>query len=169
MINHPYNATQPTDVGSHQTLEALRPQRSHVQRSFLPVILILICIFALVIGIACFFSAEQSKEFSGELIQDGQSQPCTLVLTHTRKDLRSEFSTISGSIEIFDESGALLFSHSLSGHPEAHNGYLSYLVYVEKKIVLFFDPTLEQLVLTNPDFTFTAASPEFLELTGVSP
>ena len=170
MINHPYTATQPTDVGSHQTLEGLRPQRTPSKDlPFLRVILGFVCILALVIGISCFFSAEQTKEFSGELIQDGQSQPCTLVLTHTLQDQRSDFSTISGSIEIFDESGNPIMDFSFSGHPESHTGYLSFPVPDQRKIVLFFDTALEQLVFTNPNCTFVAADSEFLELTGVSP
>jgi len=169
MINHPMNSTQVTDIGSHQTMEGLRPQRSPAKDGpSLRVILVFVLILALVIGISCIFSAKQTKEFSGELIWDGQSQSSTLVLTHTFQDKRSDFSTISGSIEIFDESGALLFSFSLSGHPETHTGYLSFPVPGQKNQVLFFDTALEQPAFTSPTCTFTAASPEFLDRIGFS-
>ena len=163
MIN-PINNTQTTDVGSHQTMESFRPQRTPAKDiPFLRVLIGFLVILAIAFGLSRIGSIERTKEFSGELIRDGQSYSGTLVLTHTIQDKVLGFTTLSGQIRIYSDSGKELVKIPLSDYTNSRTGYLNCSPSSREDTDIYFDAKLEQLAIVSPNYIWISADPEFLD------
>ena len=163
MIN-PINTTQTSDVGSHQTMEAFRAQRIPTKDiSFLRLVIGFLVLLAIAFGISRIGSIERTKEFSGELIRDGQSYSGTLVLTHTIQDKVLGFTTLTGQIQIYSESGKELAKIPLSDYSNTGTGYLFCSPSSREDTDIYFDAKLEQLAIVTPTYIWISADPEFLD------
>jgi len=164
MVNPMNPMTQPSDVGTRQTTETFRSQRIPLKDApFLYVLIGFICILALCFGLSRIGSIERTREFSGELIRDGQSESGTLVLTHTLQDKVLGFNTLSGSIRIYNDSGKLVKEIPLADYTHTRSDYLSCYPSALPDAEIFLDTRLEQLAITTPTYTWISADPEFLD------
>ena len=85
------------------------------------------------------------------------------MLTHTIQDKVLGFTTLTGQIQIYSESGKELAKIPLSDYSNTGTGYLFCSPSSREDTDIYFDAKLEQLAIVTPTYIWISADPEFLD------